>query len=247
MKAKSLSQLGAPTVLVFALWFGVSWSPSVRAEADAEQRIVEAEADRSELMASLQRVRVLPELEAEIGQRREQTALAVPTGSQIGAFVQALDGLAVSNGISIQELTPIQIQGNSASSFGTPLPIGVSSVSMSLTAEGEYPNLLGFLRSIEAMDRLVILDSLDVSAGAEDETLLSIDLQLRVFTTESISQSTGDNSFTGSDLGAEIPASELAFEGDPALAEQAPVLPPGLTEEELSEFLEGVRGSEVTE
>lgn len=238
MSAKHLAQYGAPTLAVFLIWIAVAGYPSMRALGAAEERQEVANVERSALLLAFEDIRALPDREEQTLQQIDDLGLLIPDGLDVGALIQSIDQAGTMNGVAVEKFSPSQIDDSSTLLASRVLPAGISSVTFGLTAQGQYESMIGFLESLEQLDRLILLDSIDIHTDAESSLVLTTEIVLRVFTSAAITQSSSAEGLSDD---------ALAFDDgrDPtADTVDVPVLPPGLSEAEILEFLASVEGGE---
>lgn len=111
-----------------------------------------------------------------------------------GALVSDIDELADSFGVELEQISPSVSLGGSGGS----LPRGTSAVSLSLGARGSYEELMAFLDQLSTLDRLVMVDLVQINSDAESGDLF-LDASARVFTTADLVASDQGGAF-GDDL-----------------------------------------------
>jgi Tfp pilus assembly protein PilO len=100
--------------------------------------------------------------------------------------VSAVDGWADDAGIVIEHLSPTPA---TAATAAAPLPADTSAVAVTLGARGGYEGLMGFVDSLIAADRIVVVDRIELRADEESADVL-LDLDIRIFTTDRLVEST---------------------------------------------------------
>ncbi len=242
MNSKKTASVIVPSLLVVALWIAMAGIPSMRASNAADERLASAESDRSALARSLVEVQGLSAMQGETERSAHQIEAAIPSQLELGSLLQAIDGAGYANGVAVGNFSPIQITDNASSTQATRMPDGISSVSFGLSAEGSYDSILDFFEAVESLDRLVIFDSVDVFTGTEDSAVLIVEGRLRIFTSGAITEFEATNRSQGGALALSEGSNDQSdpdreAEGGDAFSEH---MPPGLTEVELSEFVESI-------
>ena len=184
MKLRPLLQFAGPSVLAAGAWFVFGWFPSQPSAAADRQS--EAQSELAVLSAELGEAR---SLEAELTTFAAEIAVAesaVPADRSIDDFGRSADEAATSAGIAIDQIAPLAVSSDTDPESSAQLPSGTSSVSISIGATGTYPGLMGFVAALEALDRLVLVDSIEMRADEADSSIVVLDLEVRIFTTENL-------------------------------------------------------------
>lgn len=187
MNWKKIAPLVLPSVVVLLVWVGVVWVPTRGDLGQAVTRIEDAQQERVRLANRLDTIQTLPSLEARMQRRTRELGRAIPVRANLGNFLASVDSAALWNDVVVDNLAPTGITDNGSAPLNTRMPEGISSISIGLTVSGDYAHLLQFLEALEDMNRLVIVDAIDVFAAIEDSTVLSIIIELRIFTSGPIS------------------------------------------------------------
>lgn len=186
MNPRHLSQILGPSVLAAALWFGVAWLPA--ATSSATDRQEEAEFERLQLIEELVAARSLPDEADEFDRRIAAAAVAVPDTVDLAVFVRAAGDAAARSGVFVEQIAPLTVSSDSDPEAIDRLPPGTSSVTISIGARGSYERLLAFVDELVALDRLVVIDLVDLNADEGESDEVVMDLELRIFTTSQLVQ-----------------------------------------------------------
>ncbi|GJM37970.1 MAG: hypothetical protein DHS20C19_13370 [Acidimicrobiales bacterium] len=184
MTPRSIAQVLAPTAVAIAAWFAIGWVPSQSAAAqDAE---ADAQAEFALLAAELADARALDAeldaLEADI----QAAERAVPAGREVGAFVRFAHAAASDSGVVLDQVAPLAVSSDTDPDSETPLPSGTSSILISIGATGGYLDLMSFIDALVDADRHVLVDGVEMRADESDSTMVILDVEVRIFTTESL-------------------------------------------------------------
>ncbi len=238
MTPKTLAQYGAPTLAVVVIWAAIAGYPLVRDLGAADERLDLASTERAALLASFEAVQGLPDRQEEIFQQMDELEVLVPDGVELGSLIHLVDQAGIAHGVAVENFSPSRLNDGSTLLASDAMPEGISSVTIDLVARGQYGSMVGFLESLERLDRLVLLDSVDLHTDADSSLGLTAEIVLRIFTSAVIDQSNL----------TDTPVDEaLALVDGPDLGEGAvetPVLPPGLSESEIVEFLASTEDDE---
>lgn len=142
-------------VLVTVLWFLFVFSPRRDAIAAAQAEQDGAALRQITLQTALDNLQQIKENELTYLFAIGQMEASIPTTPQADAFIEDLTFLAESTGVELStiSLTP---------PVADPLTGGFE-VPVSISIDGEYFEILGFLYGVEALDRLVIVDAVSLT------------------------------------------------------------------------------------
>ena len=182
MNRRLLIPLGAG-VLVVILWLVALWLPQGSALSAAKKRKDEAQAQGATLRDQLKRLqdarRDQPLKQSEL----ETLRVAIPDDPNLAQFILDANDAASRSGIDFLSITPSQPTAPSAAASGTsgasaaPVPIRIG-----MTIAGGYFQVLDFINRLNALPRIVVVDSLSMS-GSGPTAQLQVTLQERIFTT----------------------------------------------------------------
>jgi Tfp pilus assembly protein PilO len=174
----TLITVGASIVLLVA-WFVLLWGPQGGKLADAQAREEVAVAANAEL--ELRRDRLVaaqadaPALQAKV----ESLRVAVPDSPELAQLILNANDAAAASGVDFLSISPTP----PAASLDPLLP---AAVSLSITVDVGYFQVLDYLNRIDDMERIVVVDTLALTPNGGEEsapTGLSAALTARTFTT----------------------------------------------------------------
>ncbi len=217
------------TLLVGTLgWWMFLMSPERSTTADARQELEAAQLREATIRSQIAQLADIIDNEISYRFAIGEMETAIPVQPQADVFLDDLTYLAESTGVDIFSIGLTPPAAIDLTDLGQP-GVEAYQVTVSLTAQGQYFEVLGFLYGLEAMDRLVRVDSISLSpegvVGEEqpppeetDEStttttiaeprlrpepdVLGVDLSLRIFTR------------TGTDLAAPVTDQQPAAEPD---------------------------------
>ena len=198
----------APSLAVLALWVLVAYAPSRATIDDAEQRLEDAQANQQDAAAERQDLSAFAADESGLTSRTAVLALALPETAEVGGFVQRIEAMAVDAGLAIEVVAPNGVSDSTTFDDNAQLPDGISAVSIDIGATGTYAQITDFVAQLETSERLVLVDALSITTVDDTPDLLSVDLTVRVFTTEDLVE---DDEFDP--FGLDDDAGELDEEG----------------------------------
>jgi Tfp pilus assembly protein PilO len=203
MKQRTLVFGVVGVVAVVALWWFFVMAP-IRSDADeVADETEQLRREESALAAQVAELRDIesrgPEIEAELAELRE----ALPEFADLAEFVNAANSIAETAGITWLSVAPSE-----------PVPTGgIGTVNMSIQVEGGYFQVLDYLNRLEELPRLVLVDTIGVTAAGAEGTgtfgapPLTASLTARMFTlsTSAVDPGgavAGDETGTGTTEGA---------------------------------------------
>lgn len=182
--------LGA-IVLVVAAWMFFIYRPRGDEIAGLEEQITQAEDLESSLQAQVARLQELDEERPSVEAELRQLTAAVPPDPELATLILTLHDEATRSGIDFLQFTPSPPTAGEETSV----------ISAGLNVSGSFFTVLDFLDRVEALDRIVVIDSLELTA-AEPEAVTEEDEGEAASETASASEAGADNSGTGTTVDA---------------------------------------------
>ncbi|MGQ0825770.1 MAG: type 4a pilus biogenesis protein PilO [Actinomycetota bacterium] len=158
MKTRVVAVGALAALLVVALWYTMLLKP-VRADInDTSSEIEDAEKERQSLDAERRQLEALadsgPEVQARLAALRE----AVPENPELASFIDAAYAIGTEAGVRWVSVAPTE----------PVLAGGVSSIQLAINVEGGYFQVLNYLNLLEDLSRLVVIDSVNLTAGTAE-------------------------------------------------------------------------------
>jgi len=160
---------------VTLLWFLVLWSPQADELNEARDQAQQAEDEVERLELQLGRLEALQEQAPALRSQVEELRGAVPDTPNLAQFILDLDDIAIRSGVTLASISPAPpIEGEA--------PGDPATISVSLTTDGGYFQVLDFLNRLAAMDRVMVVDTLSLAAQTEGSTVrLAANISGRLF------------------------------------------------------------------
>lgn len=174
-KKALLIGVGASLALV-GLWFLLLWSPQGGRLAGARAREEAAAAENSQLEVRAARLSAAEQRRPELTADLEALRVAVPDSPDLAQFLLDADAASTEAGVDFISISPTP----PAPSAKPGLP---SEVNLDITVEGGYFQVLDFLNRLTTMPRVVVIDTLGLTAGEGATAPLNVTLTARMFTT----------------------------------------------------------------
>jgi Tfp pilus assembly protein PilO len=197
VKRNQLIAVGAAVLAVVLLWYFLLYAPLSDDLSTAQAQRSSEEKKTADLQATLAR------LQAQAKNSSQQQALlrklnaAVPEQPDLAQFILQANEIADESGISFLSIAP------SPPTAGT----GASVVNLTISISGSFFQLEDYLRLLEKLERLVVVDGITVSASSSSgsssgdtgdtvdessgDVSLSVTLTARMFTRAAPTSSTG--------------------------------------------------------
>ncbi|MBM3694452.1 MAG: hypothetical protein FJW79_00735 [Actinobacteria bacterium] len=167
--------------LLMALVLGVAWwfffiSPRNSRIAQASGDLEEARHQEIALRGQIQALLDIQEGEVAYLAALGRLETLIPEEPNLDELIDDVYGLCDATGVGLLNVSP-----------SVPVAMAGSElreVTVAVTVEGEFFEILGFLFGVVDLERLVRVDSISISSGQDDAgaTVLSVSLDLRLFT-----------------------------------------------------------------
>ena len=154
----------AAAAAVLGIWYQLLWSPQTNSLAAAHRRI---DASATALIASEQRLGHLKKLSSKSTALDEASAKlisAIPDHDAADAFILDINNYAAASGVAVSTIGIAQ-PSSSSSSSSTFSAAGVTALPLQLAISGGYFDVENFLRMLRDGPRLVVIDSVSLSAA----------------------------------------------------------------------------------
>lgn len=176
--------VGLVVAAVVVVWLFAFFLPqsrkltSLQAERTALQQTV-AQDD-----ARLQHLRTEAHHVNQIDAMYRQLQGDVPATEQLYTYIHTISRAAASAGVSITSLQPSSLAAVSGTAY--------SAVPITASVKGTYDHVLAFLKALYRLPRLTDVNTLSISGGGPGTnrgTVLSVSLQLAIFTSQKVATS----------------------------------------------------------
>jgi len=153
--------------VITALWWFFVIGPRNEEVADVNQQLDAAEAREESLRTQIRQLTAIKDQEVSYLFAIGQMETAIPENPEEAAFIDQINFLADRTGVDLQNLT--------LAPPSTPIEEGAEGyeIPTRIVVEGGYFEVLGFLYGVEALERLVRVDSLllapQAQAGQEED------------------------------------------------------------------------------
>jgi hypothetical protein len=192
------ARIGLPVlaVVVFGAVFG--WFPARSASSDAHVRTDAAQRIVEELTWEIDDLGPLTSTVDELRSEYERNLAAVPPDGRLAEFILDLEALSDRVGTEVVDVVPMSVLG-AFDDLAT--PPGTSSIMVGVALNGGFAETIRFLDELSKLPRLVVTESIAIGFDEVAGTL-AVDLELRLFTTEELVESTDE--FLDDDVESDI-------------------------------------------
>jgi Tfp pilus assembly protein PilO len=168
-------------VVVLLIWNMFVFGPKSRSLSHAKKDTQAAQAIETTLRAALARLQNISHNGPEIAAELDKLSAAVPDSPDLDGFILSANQIAVKSGIDWLSVAPGVVQAGTT---------GPSVIPLTVQIKGGFFQVLDYLNRLEAMGRLVVVDSITLSGGggttggvaATGPPTLSVNLAARMFT-----------------------------------------------------------------
>lgn len=172
-----LAALAAVSIVV--VWYVALFGPQRADRRRVAEQLAAAEAEEQELRSTLSRLRVLAGKQEAREAYLARLRRLVPPEADVAGFILAANHAAVRSGVDWISVAPAAPAAGTAG--------GASAIPVSIAVNGGFFPVLDYVGRLENLERLVVVDSLQVSSSTQagGELELSVTLSARLFTTAS--------------------------------------------------------------
>lgn len=155
-------------------WNSFFLAPKAAAREDVKQELAAARREENDLRRNLAELRKLAN--DTTAREAELTRLGrlIPADPDVAGAILALDDTARQAQVAMSSLLP-----------APPVPAAgaPTSVSVTMHVSGTFPQIFDYLRRLELLDRLVVVDSIQLTAapGASGSSKIEADVKARMF------------------------------------------------------------------
>jgi Tfp pilus assembly protein PilO len=164
-------------VLIVIVWYVALYSPKNSDLSKAHADLTAAQGSQQNLKAQLSNLRGLESNRTKQQAVLQKLSAAVPPTPDLASFILQANDIATQSGVNWLQVSPGL---PSAASGGGP-----TSINLSMQLEGGFYQVYDYLNRLETLQRLVIVDSVNINAkstGQSAEPTLSMSVSGRMFT-----------------------------------------------------------------
>lgn len=159
MKRGLLVGLIAGGVVLVLLWYFVLFAPTSTDLDDTRSQVAQAQSQRQQLQDEIRRLKELSSNAAQQQATLRTLRAAVPPTPDLASFILQANDIATAAGIDWLSISPTPPAANTGG--GPP-----SSIALSMQVNGGFFEVLDYLNRLENMERLLLVDAINVSTSA---------------------------------------------------------------------------------
>lgn len=155
MRRSVILLLAVGLVIVTAAWWFFFISPRNTSIDDANTALEDAKSQETVLQAQIATLRAVQDNELTFLFALGEMESSIPTDPELDAFFEDITFLADTTGVELATIStavPVQVEDST-----------LFTVTVTLSFQGEYFEVLGFLYGLEDLERLVVVDTLSLT------------------------------------------------------------------------------------
>lgn len=145
----------AVALFVLLIWVVAIFDPVSHKLSSVNTQVQAAQAEQATLQTRLDRLRIYSKESAQFEALAQRLSAAVPPTTDIYDYITAISNAASSTGVKVESIAP---STNSSAKGVTVIPVTVS-------ATGTYGQTLAFIKALDALPRLTVIDQVAISGG----------------------------------------------------------------------------------
>jgi Tfp pilus assembly protein PilO len=169
---------GLVVALVAVLWWFALWRPQTARLDSARHATVAADSAQAGLLAQINALQAVDRQVPALEKALRTLQLELPSSPELDTTIRQIYAAAQSAKVAWQSLTP-QLQSGDDSADPSATPSGVSSVALSISVQGPYGSIMDFIRNLDQLPRLMVVNSLNLANGGSN--VLSASLTAEVY------------------------------------------------------------------
>ncbi|MBV8951682.1 MAG: type 4a pilus biogenesis protein PilO [Actinobacteria bacterium] len=162
-------------VLIVIVWYFALYSPKNNDLSKARSDLSSAQASAQTLRAQLSNLRGLESNRSKQQAVLQKLSAAVPPTPDLATFILQANDIATQSGVNWLQVSP----GVPTAAAGGP-----TTISLTMQLEGGFSQVYDYLNRLENMQRLVLVDSVNLTSKASTsaQPVLSVAVSARMFT-----------------------------------------------------------------
>jgi Tfp pilus assembly protein PilO len=150
-------------VVVVLVWYFLLFAPASKDLDDTRSQVSSAKSQNQELENEVRQLKELSRNSVEQQAKLRTLRAAIPSTPDLGEFILQANEIASASGIDWLSIAPTP---PTASTGGGP----TSTIAISMQVQGQFSAVLDYLTRLEDLERLVVVDSVSVSAASAGAT-----------------------------------------------------------------------------
>ncbi len=159
MKGRAMLAAVLGVIVVLLGWNMFFFGPAGEDLDDAKTDRNAARSENADLNAELSRLELIAENQPDFIEEQAKFGAMIPQQTDLAAFLRSANDIADESGLDWLQITPAE---------PTPGASGASEIAMTMQLEGGYYQVLEYLKELEDLSRIVVIDTIQVNAGSLD-------------------------------------------------------------------------------
>ncbi|MDP9073344.1 MAG: type 4a pilus biogenesis protein PilO [Actinomycetota bacterium] len=151
----------AASVVVAGIWYMVLWSPQSKSLNKANARVAAAQATQASLRSD---IKLLQREQTELPAKQavlEKLKQLLPNVPSLDSVIDNVNNAALASGVDWQSLAPTKPAAYATNA--PPAVAGLQAIQVTMAVNGAYPQLLDFVNRLNAMPRLLDVNSVNLA------------------------------------------------------------------------------------
>ena len=162
MKRTTLIFGAVGAVVVILLWYFLLFAPTSSDLSSTRDDVSEIDSQNQELQNTIRRLKELSRNSVEQQAQLRTLRAAIPPTPDLGEFILQANEIASASGIDWLSIAPTPPAATGGSG-------PTSTIALSIQIEGQFSAVLDYLNRLEDLERLVVVDGVNVTTGGGDE------------------------------------------------------------------------------
>ena len=162
MKRTTLIACVAGGVVLILLWYFLLFSPTSSDLSSTRDDVSEIDSQNQELQNTIRRLKELSRNSVEQQAQLRTLRAAIPTTPDLGEFILQANEIASTSGIDWLSIAPTPPAASGGSG-------PTSTIALSIQVDGQFSAVLDYLNRLEDLERLVVVDGINVTVGGGAE------------------------------------------------------------------------------
>jgi len=154
--------LVAGALVLVLVWYFALYAPTAKDIDAAKTKTAAAEQERDGLQTTLHRLQDLAKTAPQQQAALRTLDAAVPETPDLADFIIQANDIARRAGIDFLSIAPAPPAAGTTAAAGT----ATTTINLSITIQGGFFQVLDYLKELEHLDRLVIVDTLNLGSGS---------------------------------------------------------------------------------
>jgi Tfp pilus assembly protein PilO len=146
-------------VVVILLWYFLLFAPASKDLDDTRDQVSSLQSQNQELENTIRQLKELSRNSVEQQAKLRTLRAAIPSTPDLGEFILQANEIASASGIDWLSIAPTPPAAGTA---GGP----TSTIAISMQIQGQFSAVLDYLTRLEDLERLVVVDTVNLSAGS---------------------------------------------------------------------------------